>query len=67
MHRENPSRYSNIPKDRDYFNLGPGSISTLRSRDDDDDAATTTSGSYTINPEELDEELGFKMQKDLVV
>ncbi|KAK3099863.1 hypothetical protein FSP39_010873 [Pinctada imbricata] len=67
IRHDSASRYSNIPKDRDYFNLGPGSISTMRSRDDDDDAATTTSGSYTINPEELDDELGFKMQKDLVV
>lgn len=61
------SAYAPFPrKDRDYFNLRPDSLSTLRSRDDDDDAATTTSGSYTINPEELDEDL-FHAQKDLVV
>ena len=33
---------------------------------DDDDAATTTSGSYTINHEELDDDL-YHAQKDLVV
>lgn len=61
------SAYSQMPrKDRDYFHLRPESLSTLRSRDDDDDAATTTSGSYTINPEELEEDL-FHAQKDLVV
>ena len=53
-------------KDRDYFNLRPESLSTVRSRDDDDDAATTTSGSYTINPEELEDDF-YHVQKDLVV
>ncbi|CAC5379991.1 PCDHD1 [Mytilus coruscus] len=61
------SAYAQYPrKDRDYFHLRPESLSTLRSRDDDDDAATTTSGSYTINPEELEDEL-FHAQRDLVV
>ena len=60
-------RQSQYPrKDKDYFNLRPESLCTLRSRDDDDDAATTTSGSYTINPEELEDDL-YHAQKDLVV
>ncbi|OWF41280.1 protocadherin gamma-B5-like [Mizuhopecten yessoensis] len=58
--------YSNISKDRDYFNLRTDSISTFRSRDDDDDAATTTSGSYTINPEELEDDL-YRTHQDMVV
>ncbi|XP_060073316.1 protein dachsous-like [Ylistrum balloti] len=62
----NSGNYSNISKDRDYFNLRPESISTCRSRDDDDDAATTTSGSYTINPEELEDDL-YRPHQDMVV
>ncbi|XP_033743271.1 protocadherin gamma-B5-like [Pecten maximus] len=58
--------YSNVSKDRDYFNLRPESISTCRSRDDDDDAATTTSGSYTINPEELEDDF-YRPHQDMVV
>ncbi|KAL5012783.1 hypothetical protein ScPMuIL_011334 [Solemya velum] len=42
------------------------SLSTLRSREDDDDAATTTSGSYTINPEELNDDL-YQLQRDMFV
>ncbi|XP_061164428.1 protocadherin gamma-B5-like [Saccostrea echinata] len=62
----NSSYYHSVHKD--YFNLGGSSIiSTTKSREDDDDAATTTSGSYTINPEELDEDLNFRCSNDFVV
>lgn len=61
------SYYPSVHKD--YFSLGGGGsiISTTKSRDDDDDAATTTSGSYTINPEELDDDLNFRCANDYVV
>lgn len=54
---------------KDYFNLvGGGSlISTNKSREDDDDAATTTSGSYTINPEDLDDDLNYRCSNDFIV
>lgn len=67
LQQHDPSRYNNINKDRDYFHLRPDSLNTLRSREDDDDAATTTSGSYTLDHEEIDQELYPSQQKDLVV
>lgn len=61
----NSSSYKSIDKNRDYFSLRPDSMSTLRSRDDEDDGNTTTSGSYTLDPDELDHD--FYHQHDLVV
>lgn len=54
---------------KDYFNLGGGGslVSTTKSREDDDDAATTTSGSYTINPEDLDDDLNYQCSNDFIV
>ena len=41
-----------------YYNHGYGSgYNTYTSSTRDDDETTTTSGSYTINPEELDDEI----------
>lgn len=62
----NALNYTSVSKDRDFFHQRQESISTCRSRDDDDDAATTTSGSYTINPEELEEDFYLPPQ-DMVV
>ncbi|KAK3100633.1 hypothetical protein FSP39_022831 [Pinctada imbricata] len=68
--------WSSLNRDGGKFSLNDSMIfykdgtlgsQSAHSREEDDCRSTTTSGSYTINPEDLDEEIGRLRSRDLFV